>query len=44
MVDLIDQHREQLDALCRKHDMARLDVFGSAVRDDFRKELASIIE
>jgi predicted nucleotidyltransferase len=35
MVDLIAQHLEQLDALCRKYDVARLDVFGSAVRSDF---------
>jgi len=34
-VDLIAQHREQLQALCRKHDVSRLDVFGSAVRSDF---------
>jgi hypothetical protein len=35
MVGLIAQHRDQLVALCRKHDVARLDVFGSAVRADF---------
>jgi len=35
MTDLIAQHREQLAALCRRYDVARLDIFGSAVRDDF---------
>ena len=35
MVDLIAQHREQLLELCRKYDVSRLDIFGSAVRDDF---------
>jgi predicted nucleotidyltransferase len=34
MVDLIAQHRDQLAALCRKYDVARLNVFGSAVRSD----------
>jgi hypothetical protein len=35
MVDLIAKHRQQLVELCRKYDVARLDVFGSAVRGDF---------
>jgi uncharacterized protein len=35
MVDLIEQHRPRLLELCRKYDVRRLDVFGSAVREDF---------
>jgi predicted nucleotidyltransferase len=35
MMNLIDQHREAVAALCRKSGARRLDVFGSASRDDF---------
>jgi hypothetical protein len=35
MVDLIARHRQQLMELCRKYDVARLDVFGSAARENF---------
>jgi len=35
MVPLIEQHHDQLVALCRKYDVHRLDLFGSALRDDF---------
>ncbi len=35
MIDLIEQYRAQLESLCRKYDVRRLDVFGSAVRGDF---------
>lgn len=35
MVDLIAKRRDQLAELCRKYNVARLDVFGSAVREDF---------
>ncbi|HEX4797353.1 MAG TPA: nucleotidyltransferase domain-containing protein [Humisphaera sp.] len=38
MIDLIEQHREQLLALCRTYDVRRLDLFGSAVRADFNPE------
>src|SRR4051794_39700062 len=47
MVDLIEKHRDQLLALCRKYDVARLDVFGSAVRGDFdpqRSDLDFVVE
>jgi predicted nucleotidyltransferase len=47
MVDLIEQHREQLLALCQKYDVARLDIFGSALREDFdtvRSDLDFIVE
>jgi predicted nucleotidyltransferase len=38
MVDLIEQHRPQLSELCRKYDVHRLDLFGSALRTDFNSD------
>ena len=35
MTNVIEQHREEVAALCRLAGARRLDVFGSAVRDDF---------
>jgi uncharacterized protein len=35
MLSAIEQHREQLEALCRRVGARRLDAFGSVVRDDF---------
>lgn len=35
MTSLIDQNRDDLAALCRKSGARRLDVFGSAVLEDF---------
>ena len=35
MIDVIQQHREDVAALCRHAGARRLDVFGSAARDDF---------
>jgi hypothetical protein len=35
MLDLIEQHRGQIAALCRKHGVKRLELFGSAARGDF---------
>jgi predicted nucleotidyltransferase len=35
MIPAIQQHREQIDALCRKHRVKKLELFGSAARDDF---------
>ncbi len=35
MTSVIDQHREEVAALCRRAGARRLDVFGSAIRDDF---------
>ncbi|MBN1806530.1 MAG: nucleotidyltransferase domain-containing protein [Sedimentisphaerales bacterium] len=37
MVSLIDEHSEELIALCRKYHVERLDVFGSAASGDFVK-------
>jgi len=32
---IVDDHRAEIEALCRRYGVHRLDVFGSAVRDDF---------
>lgn len=42
MIDLIEQHRDELSDLCRKYDVRRLDVFGSALRDDFRVDSSDL--
>jgi predicted nucleotidyltransferase len=34
-MNLIEQHRLQLDALCRRYRVRRLDLIGSAARADF---------
>lgn len=36
MLPSIEQHREQLAAVCRRHGVKRLELFGSAARGDFR--------
>jgi len=36
MVAVVEDKREAIAALCRKHGVVRLFVFGSALRDDFR--------
>lgn len=35
MPALLEDIRNQIEALCRQHHVRRLEVFGSAVRDDF---------
>lgn len=42
MVDLIEQHRRELLELCRKYNVLRLDLFGSALRDDFDPEQSDL--
>lgn len=36
MVDVLQNNREAITALCERFGVARLDIFGSALRDDFR--------
>ncbi len=36
MVDVLHDNREAIEALCEHFGVARLDIFGSALRDDFR--------
>lgn len=47
MQALIDSRREYIAELCRRHHVRRLDVFGSAVRDDFdtrRSDIDFLVE
>jgi hypothetical protein len=47
MTDLIEQHRARLLDLCRQYDVRRLDIIGSALRDDFdpdRSDLDFVVE
>ena len=36
VVDVLQDKREAIAELCARHGVARLDVFGSALREDFR--------
>jgi len=36
MVAVLENKRDAIAALCRKYGVVRMDVFGSALRDDFR--------
>ena len=42
MIDEIALHREELQALCRRFHVRRLDLFGSAARGDFAPERSDI--
>jgi uncharacterized protein len=42
MPSLIEQHRTEIEALCREYGVRRLDVFGSVVRDDFDPERSDV--
>lgn len=35
MTNVIERHRDELEALCRRVGARRLDAFGSAIRTDF---------
>jgi len=35
MIELIEQHRREIEELCRKYEVKRLELFGSAARGDF---------
>jgi predicted nucleotidyltransferase len=42
MIDEIELHREELQALCRRFHVRRLDLFGSAARGDFDPERSDV--
>jgi predicted nucleotidyltransferase len=47
MHPLIETHRQQIAALCRRHAVRRLELFGSALREDFdpaRSDLDFLVE
>jgi len=36
MIDLVEQRRTSIAELCRRHEVRRLELFGSAARGDFQ--------
>jgi len=42
MQALIQQHRDAIDEICRRHNVKRLEVFGSAARDDFDAQTSDV--
>ena len=42
MLPLIEQHRTEVAALCRRHDVRRLELFGSAARGDFNPKSSDL--
>jgi predicted nucleotidyltransferase len=42
MLDLIEQHRGQIEALCREYGVKRLELFGSAARGDFKSNHSDV--
>lgn len=42
MLDLLNRHRDQIAALCRKHGVKKLELFGSAASDDFKPDTSDI--
>lgn len=48
MIPLIEQHRDELQTLCQRHHVARLELFGSALDadqfDSHRSDLDFLVE
>jgi predicted nucleotidyltransferase len=42
MIDLLEQHRQQIADICRRYGVKRLEVFGSAVRGDFDPQTSDV--
>ena len=42
MIELIGQHRQQIAEICRRHQVRRLELFGSAARGDFDPQTSDI--
>jgi predicted nucleotidyltransferase len=42
MPALIEDKRDDIEALCRRYGVKRLDVFGSAIRDDFDPDRSDV--
>ena len=42
MIDLIEQSHTEITALCEKHKVRRLELYGSAARGDFDREHSDI--
>ena len=42
MSTLIDDHRAEIEVVCRQYHVRRLDVFGSVIRDDFDSDRSDV--
>jgi len=42
MIDLIEKHRAEIEALCREFGVSRLELFGSAATDEFDPDTSDI--
>ena len=42
MIELLERNRERIAELCRRHPVAKLDVFGSASTGDFDAERSDV--
>ena len=42
MIELVTQHRQALEALCKKHSVARFELFGSAAAGTFHPETSDL--
>ena len=42
MTDVIEARRTDLEDLCQRHGVARLALFGSALRDDFDPDTSDL--
>ncbi len=42
MLTVVEVHRPQIEALCRKYQVMRLELFGSAARGDFRPDQSDL--
>lgn len=42
MIPLIETHRKELDALCRRFGVARLEIFGSAAEENSDRETTDL--
>ncbi len=42
MIELIEERIEELEALCRRHHVRRLEVFGSAAEGTFRPDASDL--
>lgn len=42
MLPLIEQHRQEIESLCRKYGIKRLDLFGSAANGEFNPSTSDL--
>lgn len=42
MVRLVEQHRQEIAAICRRYGVRKLELFGSAARDDFDPDQSDV--